>query len=228
MAEKAVTVTIPASWMAGFTLVGAAAGIGASFIIGPVVNWLLGLIGEAPGPLRIAAALPLSIVIPVLCVVGICVGLAAARQWRREVGVVTISPEGVTVQRRGESRHIPSDQVSGAFVHNHHLVLVDRTTCELLRTKSEQALAERLRHGFETFGYPWHGTSDPHESDFVSWVDGTGPLDTRAHALLRARQHALTDSRLGAARQAWDELQALGISVRDHNDQQQYRTVPRQ
>ena len=101
MAEKAVTVTIPASWMAGFTLVGAAAGIGASFIIGPVVNWLLGLIGEAPGPLRIAAALPLSIVIPVLCVVGICVGLAAARQWRREVGVVTISPEGVTVQRRG-------------------------------------------------------------------------------------------------------------------------------
>ena len=38
MAEKAVTVTIPASWMAGFTLVGAAAGIGASFIIGPVVN----------------------------------------------------------------------------------------------------------------------------------------------------------------------------------------------
>lgn len=225
MTEKHVSVTIPISWMAGFVVVGAAAGLGASFVIGPLVNWLLELIGDAPGPLRVAAALPPEVVIPVLCFAGMCFGIVAAREWRKDVGVTTISTDGVTVQRGAAGQHVDREQISGVFVDGHDLVLVDHQTRELLRSKSDPTLAGRLQHGFERFDYPWQGGTDPHESEYVTWIDGKGPVDARAHALLRARQRALADAQLGAAQNARDELRALGISVRDRDHAQQYRAT---
>lgn len=225
MTDDTVSITVPNSWMAGFAVAGAAVGLGAAFVVGPLVTWLLELIDDAPGPLRVAAALPLEAAIPLLCIVGMCFGIAAAREWRKDVGVTRISPEGVTVQRDGEHQYIDRGQISGAFIDGHDLVLINRHTIELLRSKTDQTLAGRLHAAFERFDYPWHGTTDPNEDEYATWVDGKGPLDARAHDLLRARQRALRDSQPGAADNALDELRTLGISIRDRREGQQYRVI---
>lgn len=224
--DGGVSVTVPNSWMAGFAVAGAAVGLGAAFVVGPFVSWLVGLIDDAPGPLRVAAALPLEAAIPLLCLVGMCIGIAAAWKWRKDVGITKISPEGVTVRRDGEHQYIDRGQISGAFIDGHDLVLTNRHTVELLRSKNDQTLAGRLQAAFERFDYPWHGISDPNEDEYATWVDGKGPLDARAHDLLRARQRALRDARPGAADNARDELRARGISVRDRREGQQYRVTP--
>lgn len=82
MAENEVTVAIPMPWMIGFGIAGAGLGFGSAFVVGPLVNWLLGLIGDVPGPMRLAAALPVEWAIPVLTVAGVCLGALVGRQWQ--------------------------------------------------------------------------------------------------------------------------------------------------
>ena len=71
MAENTVNVSIPRRWIVGMHAAGALLGFGAAFVIGPLVTWLLGLAGDAPGPLRLAAGLPLVWAIPVLTLAGL-------------------------------------------------------------------------------------------------------------------------------------------------------------
>ncbi|MGW1680380.1 CysS/YqeB C-terminal domain-containing protein [Saccharopolyspora sp. NPDC002376] len=84
---------------------------------------------------------------------------------------------------------------------------------------------DQVRAAFECFGYPWAGTTDPHENDFRKWRDGHPALDEEANALLRARSRALTDKQHGAAADLTDQLQALGIVLRDREGTQQYRRI---
>jgi len=227
MDEKGVTVAIPMRWIVGFGVVGLALGFGSAFVVGPLVNWLLGLIGDAPGPLRLAATLPMEWAIPVLALLGLCLGVWVGREWRRENGETTVSAEGVTVRRGGAGHHVPRAQISGVFTDGYELILVSQSTNELLRTATDQILIGRLQQAFEGLGYLWQGTADPHENDFVTWIDGKGSLDDRAHLLLRVRQRARTDKQSGAADGARDDLRDLGIVVRDRDDAQQYRLASR-
>lgn len=226
MAENQVAIAIPGRWIVGVRIAGAVLGVGAAFVIGPIVSWLLGLSGDAPGPLRLAAGLPLVWAIPVLTIAGLGLGFWITREWQKENGIITVSPDGVTVQRGGTGTHVGRDRISEVFSDGRDLILVDKQTNELLRAKTDKILLSRLRQAFEGLGYPWQGTTDPHEQDFVTWVDGNGLIDGRAQDLLRARQRALADKRSGAAEDAHDELRDRGIVVRDRNDAQQYRVVP--
>lgn len=227
MVEDEVIVSVPAKWLVGFGVVGAALGIGAAFVIGPIVNWLVGLIGDAPGPLRLAAALPVEWAFPVLAAVGLCLGIWAGREWQKEIGETTISAEGVTIRQGGAGHHVSRNQVGGVFTDGgRELILVDESTNELSRTATDQILVPRLQHAFERFGYCWQGNTDPHEKDFETWVDGRGPLNAQAHALLRARQRAQSDKQFGAGDDARDQLRDLGVIVRDRHEAQQYRVVP--
>lgn len=226
MAEEEVTIAIPTKWIVGFGVAGATVGFGSAFVVGPIVSWLLGLIGDAPGPLRLAATLPLEWAIPALALVGLCLGIWVGREWQKDHGDTTISSEGVTIRRGGSGHHVARDQVSGVFTDGHELILIDQSTKELLRTPTDQILVTRLQQAFEGLGYPWQGTSDPLEKDFVTWIDGKDPLDARAHALLRARHRAQADKQSGSAEDARDDLRDLGIIVRDRDKAQQYRVVP--
>lgn len=226
MTENHVAIAIPRGWIVAVRVAGALLGFGAAFVIGPLVRWLLGLAGDAPGPLRLAAGLPLVLAIPVLTIAGLGLGFWITREWQKENGVITVSPDGVTVQRGGNGAHVARDRISEVFSDGHDLILVDEQTNELLRAKTDKMLLARLRQAFEELGYRWQGTTDPHEHAFVTWVDGNGLMDGRAQDLLRARQRALADKRYGAAEDARDELRHRGIVVRDRNDAQQYRVVP--
>ncbi|MER7013162.1 hypothetical protein ABT324_17210, partial [Saccharopolyspora sp. NPDC000359] len=41
-----------------------ALGLGLGFLVKPLVNWIVDLLGDAPGPLRLAAALPTAWAVP--------------------------------------------------------------------------------------------------------------------------------------------------------------------
>lgn len=226
MAENHVAIAIPTRWIVGVRIASAVLGFGAAFVIGPIVDWLLGLAGDAPGPLRLAAGLPLVWAIPVLTIAGVGLGFWITREWQRENGIITVSPEGVTVQRGGTGSHVARDRIHEVFSDGRDLILADKQTSELLRVKTDRILLTRLCQAFEGLGYPWQGTTDPHEHAFETWVDGNGQLNGRAQDLLRARQRALADKRSGAAEDVRDDLRDLGIVVRDRNDAQQYRVVP--
>lgn len=226
MAENSINVSIPRRWIVGIHVSGAVLGFGAAFVIGPLVTWLLGFVGDAPGPLRLAAGLPLVWAIPVLTLVGLGVGAWFSRVWQKENGTIAITSEGVTVHRAGSSRHVARGRIGGVFTDSRDLVVIDSASNELLRVPTDKVLVHRLHAAFEHFAYPWQGTRDPRDHTFETWIDGSGSLDDRAHDLLRTRQRALADKRPGAAEDARDELRDLGIAVRDRHDTQQYRAIP--
>lgn len=218
-----VTVRIPPPWLWGLRLVGVALGIGVAFAVGPVVDWLVTLVGGAPGPLRLVARMPLALAAPVLAAVGALVGTWFGHEWQKENAVVTVGADATVVTHRGESVHIGRDQVAAVFTDGQDLVLLDRAGLPLVRAKADDVLTGQLRSAFERFGYPWRGTRDPHESEYVRWVDRSPDLDEQAHDLLRARHRALADKRPGEAAQALDALRARGLVVRDRAGTQQYR-----
>lgn len=225
MAENSIDVMIPRRWIVGVRLMGGLLGFGAAFIVGPVVNWLLGLAGDAPGVLRLAAGLPLVWAIPVLTLAGLGVGFWFTTEWHKENGIISINPQGVTVHRAGNSCHIDRDRMGGVFTDGSDLIIINGRTNELLRVATDKILVDRLRDAFEHFEYPWQGTTDPHDHAFITWVDGSGLVSPQVHDLLRVRQRAMSDKRAGAAEDARDKLRDFGIVVRDRRDAQQYRIV---
>lgn len=227
MTEEETTITIPRPWIVGFCAVGAAVGLGAAFVVGPLVEWLISTADGAPGALRIAARLPLAWAIPVLTLAGAAVGFWITREWRREVGVVKVSASGITIENGRSRQHIDRQRIGGIFTDGKDLVVTDPQTNELSRSKTDAVLAKRQQHAFKGLGYPWLGTSDPYESAWLTWTDGGNSVDARVDNLLRTRQRALTDKRLGAADDARDELRSLGVVVRDRDHTQQYREIPR-
>lgn len=225
MNDQAISVSIPTRWVVGFHVAGAAVGFGAAFVVGPLVHWLLGMIGDAPGPLRLAALLPTMWAIPVLTLVGLIAGHLFASSWQKENGSFTITPEGVTHHHEGTGEHVSRSRIEGVFTDGRDLVLVDGRSAELLRTKADDVLFTGLKDAFEQHGYPWLGTSDPREEAFTSWIDGAGSLPDGAHELLRTRRRLLADKQTGGAEEVRDKLRNLGVMVRDRDDAQQYRVV---
>ncbi|MEV0375116.1 hypothetical protein AB0I10_36000 [Streptomyces sp. NPDC050636] len=223
--EPSVTVRLPGAWLWAVILGGAALGLGAAFAVGPLADWMISFFDGAPGPLRLAAALPLVWAVPVLTLVGGVAGALVAGAWHAENPVIEVGTDSVVVHNTTGGRHVERALVAEVFTDGRELVLRDADGREHVRTRVDNGLAGRLKSAFEQQGYPWRGTVDPHEADYTTWVDNAPGLEERVHTLLRMRQRALADDRTGAADEAREELRALGISVRDRDKAQQYREV---
>ncbi|MFF9320201.1 hypothetical protein ACF1BP_29095 [Streptomyces sp. NPDC014735] len=223
--EPTVTVRLPEAWLWAVILGGAVLGLGAAFAVGPLADWMTSLFDSAPGPLRLAAALPLMWAVPVLTLCGGVAGAWLADTWRKENPVIEVGADSVVVHDATGGHHIEQARIAEVFTDGRELVLRDADGTEHVRTRVDSGLVGRLQSAFEQQRYPWRGTVDPHEADYTAWVDNGPGLDERAHTLLRMRQRALADDRTGAADEARDELHTLGISVRDRGKTQQYRKV---
>ncbi|HYH29138.1 MAG TPA: hypothetical protein VD903_02035 [Pseudonocardia sp.] len=222
--EHAVTVRMPEGWLWLLRAGGAALGCALGFAVAPLVRWLVDLTGEAPGPLRLAAQLPTAWAVPVLTVVGAAAGVYLAVVTRRQSPAVIVAPHHLTVRQGTSARQVDRERVGVAFTDGRDLVLLDRLEHELVRIDATDLPTRRLVSAFEQHGFPWRGSTDPRETEFVRWVDGTPDLDAATHALLRTRKRALDDERTGAAEDALDELRARGVAVRDRGGVQQYRS----
>ncbi|MGP4017351.1 YqeB family protein [Saccharopolyspora sp. 5N708] len=201
-------------------------GLGLGFLVKPLVQWFIDLLGEAPGPLRLAATLPTAWAVPVLAVVGLVAGSWLAAEAQKESLELTIDEAGVRLKQNGAERYLHRAEIDAVFQDRKDLVFLDATTRQLARHKSSDLSKTKVRAAFERLGYPWAGTSDPHENEFSKWLDGHPGLDDQANALFRARARALTDKQRGAAADLADQLQAIGVVLRDREETQQYRRIP--
>ena len=116
------TITVPRRWLAVPPIVGALVGFGLAFLVGPGVQWLVDLIGGAPGPLRLAASLPLAWAVPVLTLLGAGGGVWVSAAWQKEIGSLTVTasePRWRSSTTPGRARRIPmgSTSASGSMGH---------------------------------------------------------------------------------------------------------------
>ncbi|KAA5829151.1 hypothetical protein ABT337_25385 [Saccharopolyspora hirsuta] len=224
--DPSTTLRMPDAVLWALGIGGGALGLGLGFLVKPLVNWIIDLIGDAPGPLRLAATLPTAWAVPVLAVVGLLAGAWLAAEAKKESLELTVDPAGVRLKQDSAERYLRRDQIDAVFQDRKDLVFLDATTRQLARHKSSDLSKDEIRAAFERFGYPWAGEADPHESEFRKWLDGHPDLDEKTNGLLRARSRALADKQHGAAADLADQLQALGVVLRDRDDTQQYRRIP--
>lgn len=223
---ETTTVGIPSKYVTIFTAGGALIGLVAAFIVGPAVAWLLGLIGDAPGPLRIAAELPFAWAVPVLTILGAVGGFLVVSSWTEDAGTIDVADNGLTVHTKDADRFVKRDRIAYVIAEKKALVLIDGGDRELLRSPLEDEMVPGLRAALDAHGYPVLATSDPFEKEFATWVDGDGRQDGEIEDLLRTRRHALADEHHGAAEDALHKLRDRGVMVRDRDGRQQYRVVP--
>ena len=220
------TVAIPGKYTCIFSAGGAVVGLIAAFIVGPVVAWLLGLIGDAPGPLRLAAELPFVWAVPVLTIIGAVAGFLIAASWAEDAGTIDVTDDGITVHTKSTDRFIAAGGIATvAQAGKKEMVILDSDGRELFRDGLEEEMVAGLRAALAEHGYPALEASDPFDAAFTTWVDGDGRLDPDIENLLRARRRALTDEKPGAAEDALDSLRTAGVMVRDRDGRQQYRVV---
>lgn len=223
--NETTVVQIPAKYTWIFTALGALVGVLAAFIVGPLVSWLLGLIGDAPGPLRLAAELPFAWAVPVLTVVGAIAGFLIAASWNDDAGTIEVNDAGITVHSKDADRYVPKAKTDRVAAEKKELVILDVQTSEIFRGPVEDEMLPGLRVALAARGYPQLETSDPYGDRFVTWVEGGGQLDEKTEDLLRARRRALADDQAGAAEDALDRLRRSGVMVRDRDGRQEYRRL---
>lgn len=221
-----VTVRIPGVVPWVLRIGGLAAGLTLGLLVEPLVQWIISAIGDAPGPLRLAAAMPDAIAFPVLAALGLAAGIWLATTARREALELVVAPDGVRLLQDRARRYLPRERIDAVFLDRSDLVLLDADTREIARNSASDLPKREVQEAFERLGYPWAGQSDPHEGQFRSWTDGEPALDEAAHTLLRSRARALADKRLGSAADLAEALQAAGVVVRDRDGAQQYRILP--
>lgn len=220
----ATTVTVPAWYLPAFTVVGAVLGAVVAFIVGPVVSWLVGLLGDAPGPLRLLAELPLAWALPVLIAVGAIAGFLICATWREDAGALEVSAWGITVHRKTSDRFLSRERLTQVVASKKELVVLDGAA-EVYRGSVEDEMVAGLRAALAAHGYPPLADADPFEDVFSTWTEGDGRQDAQVEDLLRARRRALTDKKDGEVEAATEGLRAVGVVVRDRRGRQQYRLV---
>ena len=202
-------VTIRSRWcaragvIAGMTLLGA--GLGAAVLALVHVaggTWVIEL-WFADAGVAWAAALG--------AVAGSLFGAAAGAAWLGECLQVRITPGTVEVRWEGADAVVPRSLIDVAVV-GEDLVLLAAGGVELVRVRAALD-ARRLRGALAEAGVRVT-TTDPHATEFATWVE-SGPLPDVVQRYLAARA-AVVDRR--ATRDAEflrRELLDLGIAVRD-------------
>ncbi|WP_199810754.1 hypothetical protein [Streptomyces rimosus] len=199
-------------------------------VLGAVVLWLLSRAADwvaslpwAPlqGPFKLISSVPEPQVSIGAAVAGILLGLAIAFFAESEYVTAVIDPEQALLTVDHVSRTVPRPATAAVFKDGKCLVVLGHDTTELARVRGDFD-TERFAAAFERHGYPWRPDGDPYAADFRRWVTAQPDLPAAAHALLKARAHALKKDHKKDAEQLRTELAALGIVVREGKDKAQH------
>jgi hypothetical protein len=208
-----------AMW-AGFPILGGGLLWGLSLLSG----WIASL-PWAPfqGLFRLISSIPQPQLTIGAVAIGTLLGLAVALLGHADSLRLSITPQQITSSRGGRHKHVPTCEVSSAFIDRKYLVLLDAAGTELLREKSDIP-AERIRRVFIDTGMSWQDT-DPFAGQWRRWLDGMVGLPAGANALLRAREKELKKV-VPDDDDVRGELRRLGVMVRDEKGKQYWRVVP--
>ncbi|WP_405798379.1 hypothetical protein [Streptomyces sp. NBC_01506] len=220
-AEKSrATVLSQGVWIVPvFAAIGAVAG----WLVKLLANWLVTL---RWAPMKGPAELLNSIPEPWLTVIGVTagalLGLLVAFIALHEALTVRVSDTRVTLTIRDETRDLRRADIGAVFLDGKFLVLLGHRTEETAREPSDLDRAA-LAAAFTAHGYHWV-PEDPHKADFRLWVPDTPGLPVGANALLSARAQAMRKPGTeGDVRALREELNGLGLAVRDEKKRQYWR-----
>ncbi len=188
-------------------------------------DWVLAL-PFLPGPdkVELLAGVSGPVLTAVLAVVGLLGGGLLALMSYEEAVMVEAGADSVRVTASGGTAEVARARFGTAFLDGRELVVLDTDTAEAVRVVTDHG-EKRLRPAFEAHGYAW-SDADPHEGDFLRWLDGTPDLDAHAQALLRTRQEALERKDADDAAGLRTELAGRGLVVRDRERRQYWRALP--
>jgi hypothetical protein len=196
----------------GFPVVGT----GLGWLLQATAGWLLGLPWVPfQGPLRLVESIPQPQLTIGALAVGALAGLVVAHLGAQEYVTVAVDSDQVTIRQGDKTRVAGRGSVSAVFVDAKQLVLLGRSTQELIRQRGDLPNAARLEAAFTAHGYPWR-SADPFDGDYRRWVPDSPDLPGEAHALFKARSRALEKDDKEDAAELREELSRLGLVVRDH------------
>ncbi|GAA2722151.1 MULTISPECIES: hypothetical protein [Streptomyces] len=200
-------------------------------LLGAAVAWLLkasaGWVASLPwaplhGPFKLVASVPEPYATIGAVVLGLAAGGGLALLTEREYVTAVMDGKQVSFTRNGHTRTVPRDAVAAVFRDGKRIVLLGGGTQEVARISGEFSV-EAFEAAFTRHGWPWQPDGDPHRAAFRRWIAGDPALSPAAHALLRARAHALGKSRHEDAEQLRADLGAMGIVVREEGRRQDWR-----
>ncbi|MFH8347934.1 hypothetical protein [Streptomyces sp. NPDC018045] len=203
-------------------------------VLGAIALWLLsraaGWVASLPwaplqGPFKLVASAPEPLLSVAAVAVGLLLGLVIAFFAELEYVTAEIGPEQAVLTVDRVTRTVPRAETAAVFQDGKHLVLLGHDSRELARLRGDFD-TDRFAAAFEQHGYPWRPDGDPYATDFRRWVTAQPDLSAGAHALLKARAHALKKNEKEDTEQLRAELAELGIIVReDKNRKQHWRRV---
>jgi len=191
-------------------------GVGVGFALPALARLLVTLIDRTPFPVHgvidLASDLPLGWSVGLVGVLGVATGLYVAHAAAREALRLEVSRDHLTYRQEDRNGWIERRDLSAVFREGRHLVMLGQDTRPRARLDADALSAGAVQEALRSHGYPWRD-GDPHEGQYLDWIDGRPEFTDQEHVLLRRRHRERKNS---AAREALDEeLTARGLVLRE-------------
>ncbi|GGG02634.1 hypothetical protein GCM10010912_54300 [Paenibacillus albidus] len=174
------------------------------------------------GPLKLIASQE-GLWLPILTgVLGLGGGLYLSHYVIKECLIAEVTGLEVAIRINGKEMTYDKSQLQACYLDGKELVLTGINGHELFREPMSSS-SSRLASAFREHHFPWT-EEDPYKDQFTLWVPDAPGLDPAVNALLKARKKALKKEETEDARAFRQELDRLGIAVRDEGIRQYWRS----
>ncbi|WP_068619765.1 YqeB family protein [Paenibacillus tuaregi] len=174
------------------------------------------------GPFELIASLQYNWAAGVTTLLGLIAGIWLTYAVFRETLFVTISDTNVQLKIKDQAQTLSKQDIISVFADGKQLVLLGANGAELAREACEFKPA-KAAEAFARHGYPWSAGGDPYEHDYRLWVPESPELSSGFNALLKAREHALSEKDSDSAKELQREAGRLGLVIRDKGKHQYWR-----
>ncbi|GAA1716734.1 hypothetical protein GCM10009809_10990 [Isoptericola hypogeus] len=224
--QTATEVRQPASVPLLVGLATLALGVGLGFALPPLARVVRGWLEATPlpelGPVELLAGLPLGWSVPILTGLGLVAGVLLALTTVGEALRLSVADDHLEHRTDAREGWVERAEVGHVFRDGRYLVLLGAAGEPRARLDADTLRKAELRAALEAHRWPWRD-ADPHEADYVRWMDGRPGFSPAEHALLRRRHAEHKDA--AAVSQVDAELAALGVAARRRDDRLQVRRV---
>lgn len=210
--ELKQNVAVPIVLGAGTALLG----VGVGFALPALARLLVALIDRTPFPVHgvidLASDLPLGWSVGIVGLLGVVAGLYVAHAAAREALHLEVTRDHLKYRQEDRSGWVEREDLSAVFREGRHLVMLDHDSRPRARLDADALSAGAVQEALRSHGYPWQD-GDPHEGQYLDWIDGRPEFTDQEHVLLRRRHR---ERKNPAAREALDEeLAAHGLVLRE-------------
>ncbi|SCV42667.1 Uncharacterized protein yqeB [Bacillus subtilis] len=196
-------------------------GLTIGYFIPQFAKWALSLPWiPFEGPLRLVTSFQAAAFITAL--LGMSAGIWFAHSVIAMLLSVKITDDTVELTKGKKVQTIRSDDIALVFIDHKRLVLLGTAGYELVREEIDEKPVN-VEKAFRQHHYEWSTDGDPFKDQFRRWIPDAPDLSPGAHALLKARHHALKDEETDDVEEFRLELAQLGIVVRDEGTRQYWR-----